>query len=252
MGATGSVMTNEESGGKSNSTSQSSHYQDIYNVKFKSWTQSEFNIPKDIIFRISKESVDFLDPLTKSPIVQFPFQIIVCWGSSRDLFQFNIFKKDLSSENEQKGKGNPILLSTNEGKKIEDAMMKAVKRLMSDMEVKAMSKFEFDMLLSSIHEEDGSLVDDWMRIVDQFTSSRRLIGKQAMELVSAVDSQSPFDKMELICLVFDRVMNKESFQLVINSLEDIVERENIIKRLQADKKIDANFFASNGNVVPEL
>ena len=128
---------------------------------------------------------------------------------------------------------------------IEVVLMKIIRGLMADMDMQAMTSVEFKQLVSVLFNKDGNLVDLWMRFIDQFTSSRFFTAKQAMDLIMAVGDKAPFDKIEMICLVYDRSLYKDTFQLVVNVIEDKQEKENIIRLLHLDKKLDK----SNGGLV---
>ncbi len=61
-----------------------------------------------------------------------------------------------------------------------------------------------------------------------------------MELIAAVGDKAPFDKIDMICLVYDRSLYKDTFQLVVNVIEDKQEKENIIRLLNLEKKMEKN------------
>ena len=75
-----------------------------------------------------------------------------------------------------------------------------------------------------------------MRTIDQFSSGRMFLAKQGMELVQLLGPIAPFEKLELACFLYDRIMNKNSFQLILNLFDDVQERDNIIHRLGLHKK----------------
>jgi hypothetical protein len=90
-------------------------------------------------------------------------------------------------------------------------------------------------LLQSVFDVDNNsaLRDNWLSTIDQFTSSGRLfLAKQGMELMVRISPLAPFDKFDLACLIYERMINKNSFQLIINTFEDKQERENLIHRLK--------------------
>lgn len=60
-----------------------------------------------------------------------------------------------------------------------------------------------------------------------------------MDLLVLVGPFSPFEKYDLACLLYTKILNKESFQLVINTFEDVRDRENLIHRLKLDKGTNA-------------
>lgn len=45
----------------------------------------------------------------------------------------------------------------------------------------------------------------------------------------------PFEKFDLACMLYERVLNKDSFQLIVNTFPDPQERDNLIHRLGLDK-----------------
>jgi hypothetical protein len=197
------------------------------------------SLPPLFKLQISYESLDFVTQNSSVPIIQFPFQNIICWGSSTQTFQFKVFNTERSGDSQRE---NGILISvrTSEGKKIEDATMEMVQKLMVDMNQRAISKREFAILLDSIFEGDGNtqleLREDWMMIIDQFTSSGRcFLAKQGMELLIKIGPLVPFEKFDLACLLYDRIINKNSFQLLVNTFEDAHDRENLVHRLQLNK-----------------
>lgn len=58
-----------------------------------------------------------------------------------------------------------------------------------------------------------------------------------MDLLLKIGSIAPFDKFELACLLYERIINKDSFQLLVNTFEDPIERDNLIHRLKLDKEL---------------
>jgi len=79
---------------------------------------------------------------------------------------------------------------------------------------------------------NAELLDDWFTTVTQFCVSRNFLAKQAMELVQFIGPLAPFERMDLAEMLYSRVLNKESFQLVVNAFEDRGERENLAHRLK--------------------
>jgi hypothetical protein len=73
-----------------------------------------------------------------------------------------------------------------------------------------------------------------------------------MDLVTLISPVAPFEKCDLACLLYTRILKKDSFQLVINSLEDEVERSNLIHRLGLDKKGVNNPFVTDCKILPSI
>lgn len=214
-------------------------------------TLPKLSLPSQFKLKISFESLDFVRIDDGTPIIQFPFQNIICWGSSINNFQFKVFNIEKNADG-QKENGSLISLRTYEGKEIEDATMDMVQKLMVDINQRAISKLEFSILLDSIFEDgnETQLKEDWMTIIDQFTSTgRHFLAKQGMELLFKVGPVAPFEKFDLACLLYERIINKNSFQLLINTFEDEHDRENLVHRLQLNKK--GKDVVTNCTILPE-
>jgi len=76
------------------------------------------------------------------------------------------------------------------------------------------------------------LHEDWYTTVTQFSISRVFLAKQAVELIQLVGPLAPFERMDLAEMLYDRILNKESYQLVVNAFEDQGERDNLTHRLK--------------------
>jgi hypothetical protein len=261
MGAAGSVLDEESMAGppvrnnnnqaninRPRPTGDLSHCPSfLVNLGF--WAGNVIVLPDQFKLRISFESLDFVRTDDDTPLVQFPYQNIICWGSSPQNFQFKVFDFE-KSDAQKRDSGMLISLRTNQGKAIEDATMSSVQKLMVDMG-QAISKPEFQVLLTNLFDEGGHLKEDWMPIVDQFTSSgRKFLAKQGMELLHKIGSQAPFEKFELACLIFDRMVNKNSVQLLINTFDDPQDRDNLIHRLHLNKG-DKRLVVNNCAMLPE-
>lgn len=208
----------------------------VFVVSLGFWPNATIELPPVFKLRISYESLDFVKEEDLSPIVQFPYQNIICWGSSHHNFQFKIFNFEENAAAEQKENGILISLKTNQGRTIEDWTMATVQKLMVDIKQRAISKPEFGALLDNIFDQNQDLKENWMQIIEQFTSSGRLfLAKQGMELLLRIGKIAPFDKFELACFLYDRIINKDSYQLLINTFEDAQERDNLIHRLKLNK-----------------
>jgi hypothetical protein len=207
-----------------------------FDVSLGFWPGNHVVLPEKFKIKISYESLDFVKYDNEShPLLQFPFQNIICWGSSLSNFQFKIFDLERSQE-EKKDSGILISLKTTQGKLIEDATMATVQKLMIDINQRAISKNEFPTLLSNLFDEQGVLKENWLSVLQQFTATGRLfLAKQGMEVLMRVGSQAPFEKFDLACFIYDRMINKNSVQLLINTFDDPQERDNLIHRLKLDK-----------------
>lgn len=218
-----------------------------FTVSLGFWPGKKVDLPDTFKLRIGYESLDFLKADEPKPLIQFPFQNIICWGSSRQNFQFKVYDFE-SSDSPRKENGILISLKTNQGRMIEDTTMSTVKSLMEDMQKRAISKQEFQTLLSELFIDEEQLKEDWLSTIDQFSAGdRKFLAKQGMELLIKVGALVPFEKFDLACLLYDRIINKNSFQLLVNTFPDERERSNLIHRL----KLSDEFVVHDCALLPE-
>lgn len=217
-----------------NSQVSSSSLYPSFEVSLGFWPGNHIPLPEKFKLKISYESLDFVRYDTELPMIQFPFQNIICWGSSLQNFQFKIFDLEKSSH-ERRDTGILISLKTLQGRAIEEATMSNVQKLMVDINQRAITKEEFQQLLQTIFDGE-TLKENWLTILNQFTLTGKLfLAKQGMELLQRVGEQAPFEKFDLACFIYERMINKNSVQLLINTFEDPQERDNLIHRLQLHK-----------------
>jgi hypothetical protein len=107
-------------------------------------TDQGLSIPEEFFIKLSYESLDLLNTATLAPIIQFPYQSIICWGSSPTIFQFNAFPTTLNSNKLKET--IRIVVNTPQGKEIDGMTMAKIRALMADMESTAVSKDEFTTL----------------------------------------------------------------------------------------------------------
>mmetsp|Transcript_13453 Transcript_13453/g.22524 ORF Transcript_13453/g.22524 Transcript_13453/m.22524 type:complete len:365 (-) Transcript_13453:529-1623(-) len=248
MGAAGSVLEEKEdviravpSPGKKRQPGESaaSGPHSSYTVALGFWPGRTIELPDLFKLRVSYESLDFLRSEDDSPLIQFPFQNIICWGSSRQNFQFKVFDFENTELDTKKDNGILISLKTTQGRLIEDSTMSMVQKLMVDINQRAISKQEFQALQNTIFDENQQLREgcDWLQTIDQFTTGGRLfLAKQGMELLIKIGDLAPFEKFDLACLLYERIINKNSFQLLVNTFQDEQDRDNLIHRLKLNKE----------------
>eukprot|EP01032_Pedospumella_encystans_P028912 gene28912-32651_t len=53
-----------------------------FDVSLGFWPGNTVTLPDRFKLRIAYESLDFIRSDDESPLIQFPFQNIICWGSS--------------------------------------------------------------------------------------------------------------------------------------------------------------------------
>jgi hypothetical protein len=144
MGAAGSVLDDEklittptkEEVQNTVARDRSKDVTPTFEVSLGFWPGDRVTLPEKFKLKISYESLDFVRLENGTPLVQFPFQNIICWGSSLQNFQFKVFDLE-KSEIEKRDTGILISLKTTQGKTIEEATMANVKKLMIDMNDRA-------------------------------------------------------------------------------------------------------------------
>lgn len=259
MGAAGSVLdgvdvakVSTKAASAQTSASSTNLSSSTFPVSLACWSNEHIKLPDQFQLHISYESLDFVNTTNGLPLVQFPFQNIICWGSNPNSFQFRVF--DLENDDpEKRMHGIMISVNTRQGKAIEDATMATVQKLMVDINARAISQEEFSSLLNTVFDATNILAENWMEIINQFTVSGRLfLAKQGMELLIRVGKQAPFEKVELACLIYERMINKNSVQLIINTFDDEQERGNLIHRLKLNSsKVGVTAVVTNCAILPE-
>jgi hypothetical protein len=86
--------------------------------------------------------------------------------------------------------------------------------------------------ISPVEIRTNELKEEWYMTITQFSLSRSFLAKQAMELIQLIGPLAPFERMDLAEMLYDRILNKESFQLVVNAFDDLDERSNLTHRLK--------------------
>jgi len=117
---------------------------------------------------------------------------------------------------------------------------------MADIERSVVSTTDF-RLLKSLLVTNGILKENWLETIKQFTTGRSLIAKQAIEIIQLVENDAPFEKFELACYLYEQMINKDSYQMVINCFDDEVDRLNLIHRLGINRRGKRVTSSANNN-----
>lgn len=166
--------------------------------------------------RLDPEALTLLDE-SGDMIALFRYPKIMCWGHSPSTFQFRVLHDD--------GKLLTYATGTSHGSVICDELLSAVKALMSQMESHKATVAGFEGLIDSVKETES------ISPIAQFTAMHKLTADQAVELMSVVGELCPFEKMEVACTLYDALINRDSFQQVVNCFPVEVDRENLLHRL---------------------
>eukprot|EP00968_Pinguiococcus_pyrenoidosus_P012296 scaffold1070_cov245-Pinguiococcus_pyrenoidosus.AAC.50 len=225
----------------------------------------------ELVLRIAYEALVFLDATAaKAPLQHFPYQAVVCWGSTSRIFQFKIFgsyfRRDRSDT-------LAVTVYTKEGVEIQNRLLQHVKVrtapwdklsrdppvLMDDMEASAVSKDDFKVLTTELlrlraekgraQTSDGfgdEVATAQLELVRQFGHGRKFVAKQGVELLAVIGEAAPFERIELAIFLYGRLLNPSSFQLLLNQFSDATDRRNILHRLKADAVGDEGNATING------
>jgi len=125
---------------------------------------------------------------------------------------------------------------TQEGARVEAALMESVLRLMAQMEARGVPDAQFAQLTRTLEAlaEEG-LADRCLAAVRQMAIGRAFSTRQAVALVHTIGAISPFEKLEAAVSLYagGALLNKdESFVLVLREcFEDLTDRENAAHRV---------------------
>uniref|UniRef100_A0A7S2S214 IRS-type PTB domain-containing protein n=1 Tax=Rhizochromulina marina TaxID=1034831 RepID=A0A7S2S214_9STRA len=188
--------------------------------------------------RVAYEALVVVDIGTNTPLTYFKYQDIICWGSTKSLFQFKVFGTVFGHE---KNNLVAVLFQTRHGAELESITLKSVKLLMKDMEAVAVSKQDFLVLkglLLHMQQEQSMDPDErkasWLSAVRTFAANRQYTCDQGTELVRMaydVPEMDSFNLLDLAMYLWDSTLNRDSFQLILNVLGDHDTRHNAIERI---------------------
>jgi len=120
---------------------------------------------------------------------------------------------------------------------MEAEIMQMVLHLMENMQEVGVGSEEFDGLLQLLEEDSESLLSD----IRTVAMTKAFDAKQASQLVAAVGGISPFDQVEVAVMLYDSLINKDSFNLVLQVFPDAGDRDNICHRLGVIRNADGSF-----------
>lgn len=115
--------------------------------------------------------------------------------------------------------------------------MQMVLHLMDNMHEVGVGQKEFNGLLQLLEDESESLLSD----IRTVALTKAFDAKQASQLVSAVGNISPFDQVEVAVMLYDSLINKDSFNLVLHVFSEPADRDNVCHRLGVIRNADGTF-----------
>jgi len=165
---------------------------------------------KNVILRVGSESLSILDTSYK-PLKVFVYHQIISWGHNAKSFRWKFLVH---------GKQHTYIVMTDEGKTLEHLLLDNVKKLMKVMESKGIDNPAFDALLTEVKHKGVAAVR---------TQSRAFTSHQAVQVLQSIEHD--FEKIETAAVIYDKLINKNSFQLVLNEFSNKADRENLCVRL---------------------
>ena len=119
-----------------------------------------------------------------------------------------------------------VMFSTKQGKEIEAMTLSSVKSLMRDMDKQGVTKEDFKMLKQILQENKriGAPEEEWFSTVRQFASTRQYTSHQGVELLQIMKEVNPFELIELACFLYDNLLNRDSFQMLLNVFNEEADR----------------------------
>lgn len=133
------------------------------------------------------------------------------------------------------GQVETLIMLTPCGADIEAVVMGAVRALMAQMDSRGVPDGEFATLLATLNSlaDDGGELGDAAALdaVRQMALTRAFDARQAAQLVSAIGRISPFEQVEAAVLLYNSLLHKESFGLVLSCFPDPADRDNVAHRL---------------------
>ena len=183
----------------------------------------------------------------------FAYHEILSWGHNTDSFQFRVHKGAMGTlitvvlgtrevSVRRGAAASRVWLPTNsvrvvQGDAMEEDIMGTVLHLMDDMKAVGVSEAEFASLLQALADDPDRLLED----VRSVSLTKAFDAKQASTLVARVGELSPFDQLEAAVLLYDALINKHSFNLVLDVLEEDADRDNVCHRLGIIRNPDGTF-----------
>lgn len=89
------------------------------------------------------------------------------------------------------------------------------------------------------------LPSNWEEILSIKLHTKKLLALQAIEMILKIAEFSPFEKYDFACVLYSKLLNKISFQLVINSFIDIEDRQNLLLLLKKNNNLKKNIFLND-------
>ena len=124
-----------------------------------------------------------------------------------------------------------------QGPAMEDEIMETVLHLMDNMKAVGVGKTEFHALLDALGSNPDTVLSD----VRTVSLTKAFDAKQASTLVSRIGTISPFDQMEAAVMLYDALISKHSFNLVLDVFEEDADRDNVCHRLGVIRNPDGSF-----------
>eukprot|EP00948_MAST-09A_sp_MAST-9A-sp1_P002935 g2935.t1 len=167
---------------------------------------------------VSTEAIFFRNETVEGPTTYFPLHSILSWGFDDKCFKFRLLDKSLNTA------------FTKMGKQIESKIMEAALKLKSQMNSVTIPAEALTILIEDIRNANETSITSK---IQKFSITHKFSVNQAVQVLTAVFAKNdPFENVEVACALYERLLDKDSFQLILNMFVDQEERLNLTQRLQ--------------------
>ena len=186
-------------------------------------------MPPEFLLRLEAEAVVFVDRETGERYHHYPYYTIMCWGHTSNTFQFRLYQPGTKVE--------PVAVKTKQGDEIERVILRVVKKLMRKMKQHGTTKEEFEQFMEVITKGEDCIADPELAIhrVQTFMEGHSITVNQARDIMEQVPFPSSFEKILVAEKVYESMMNKDAFQMIIHCFDDYHDRLNLCHKLKLDE-----------------
>mmetsp|Transcript_18473 Transcript_18473/g.40415 ORF Transcript_18473/g.40415 Transcript_18473/m.40415 type:complete len:247 (-) Transcript_18473:219-959(-) len=175
-----------------------------------------------VLLEVGQRGFRVLRPNTEDPLFDFPFPQVHSWGNVPNKFSFRFYDT----------KTKAIILYSFETSFVDELLQvihSIIDRILTDRKDKSMSEDEFNALLSNISESPVGRLEK----VKNACSLNFFTAAQGDRLVTLLENT--FDKIEAAALLHYSLVDQNRFSLVLKSLEDSADRDNVLHLVAAEK-----------------
>lgn len=196
-------------------------------------------LPPSFILKLCAECVEILEKKSKHLLCNIIYTDIESWTKSPGHFTLNLPAAVLGTTTVSK---ITVELSDAQCKTLQTTILQKINLLMDRMKEEGYTINDFAPVLATLLEENKILKSDW---IDLLGTEKKLTSFQALSVYKHLQSDYDFDRMDSICHLYSLLLNKSTFQILVNALDSAEERENVLHRLNLLKSTGLTRDASN-------